>query len=75
MEVVLLLFLFIIISATQLILETPEQFSLANSSISAIKLAKITNLQILTSKRELLKLVERFIKLQLLLRFQMVLMT
>lgn len=72
---VLLLFSYIIIFATQLILEILGLFLLANSSINAIKLAKTISLLILMNKRELSKLGERFIKLQLLLRFQMVPMT
>ena len=73
--VVLLLFSCIIISVTQPISEILGLFLLANSSINAIKSAKTINLQILINKRELSKLVERFIKLQLLHRFQMVPMT
>jgi len=74
-EVVLLLFSSIIISATRPILEILELFLLANSSINAIKSAKTTSLQILTNKKELLKLVGRFIKLQLLHKSQTVPMT
>jgi len=46
----------------QPIWEIPVQFWWVNSSVNAIKLQKIINLQITKSKKELLKQEEKYIK-------------